>query len=188
MLDFYLRVAGSNMGSNIAGMTGTRNNLIAQGAGSKALRRVYSKFFNEIPAAFKGKAIVELFEDPELLAEMLSKPKTDQQAIGLVKRLRNLFGKAGFISPTMGLIRRSAPYTGSAIAEEEDEYVPAPPPNNQTSSNTQPIQTGPPPSNISQVSPSLNPMPNTQPVNRQRFAALFPEDRALIEGIGSLRG
>ena len=46
----------------------------------------------------------------------------------------------------------------------------------------------PPPTNISMVSPTLNPVPNTQPVNRKRFAALFPEDAALIEGIGSLRG
>ena len=52
-----------------------------------------------------------------------------------------------------------------------------------------------PPTNIAAVSPSLNniapPVQNTASANaplRKRFAALFPEDRALIEGIGSLRG
>jgi hypothetical protein len=52
-----------------------------------------------------------------------------------------------------------------------------------------------PTTNIAAVSPSLNniapPVQNTASANapfRKRFAALFPEDRALIEGIGSLRG
>jgi len=40
--------------------------------------------------------------------------------------------------------------------------------------------------NINMVSPSLNPIQGSQRVNRQRFADLFPEDAALIRGIGSL--
>ena len=47
----------------------------------------------------------------------------------------------------------------------------------------QPIR---PPTNIQQVVTDFNPG-GGQLVNRQRFAALFPEDRDLIEGIGSLR-
>ena len=42
-----------------------------------------------------------------------------------------------------------------------------------------------PTTDLVSVSPSLNPVGQGS-VNRSRFAALFPEDRALIEGIGSL--
>ncbi len=42
-----------------------------------------------------------------------------------------------------------------------------------------------PTTDIASVSPSMNPV-GQGPANRSRFAALFPEDRALIEGIGSL--
>jgi hypothetical protein len=50
-----------------------------------------------------------------------------------------------------------------------------------------------PTTDIASVSTSLNPVPTASgPVDkqrfRQRFAAVFPEDAALIQGIGSLRG
>jgi hypothetical protein len=48
-----------------------------------------------------------------------------------------------------------------------------------------------PPTNIAAVSPSLNniaPPAQNQRVDRRRFAALFPEDADLNQGIGSLRG
>ena len=48
-----------------------------------------------------------------------------------------------------------------------------------------------PPTNIAAVSPSLNniaPPVQNQRVDRRRFAALFPEDADLVQGIGSLRG
>ena len=47
------------------------------------------------------------------------------------------------------------------------------------------------PTNIAAVSPSLNniaPPVQNQRVDRRRFAALFPEDADLVQGIGSLRG
>ena len=48
-----------------------------------------------------------------------------------------------------------------------------------------------PPTNIAAVSPSLNniaPPVQNQRVDRRRFAALFPEDADLVQGIGRLRG
>jgi len=48
-----------------------------------------------------------------------------------------------------------------------------------------------PTTNIAAVSPSLNniaPPVQNQRVDRRRFAALFPEDADLVQGIGSLRG
>ena len=110
-----------------------------------------------------------------------------------------------------GLI--SAQSYNDYLAEEEERQrnvvVPAEPPE-VVGQDTKPvtptlvrpgvIQTSPAPAaapttNIAAVSPSLNniapPVQNTASANaplRKRFAALFPEDRALIEGIGSLRG
>tara|TARA_R100000995_G_scaffold84717_1_gene64457 strand:- start:576 stop:4367 length:3792 start_codon:yes stop_codon:yes gene_type:complete len=208
MLDFYLRIAGSGMGERAASMTGSGNTLIAQGAGSRALRRVYSRLFNEIPASLKGKAIIELFENPSLLADMLEKPRTDAQALNLAQRLRNQWQELGFIEPAASGVssgvRRSAPYVGSELGEKEEEYVPAPPQEGNPfrggiSSVTPAAMPAPPPPPIptQPVAPPTTTLASVAPppplptgggqVDRSRFAALFPEDRALIEGIGSLR-
>ena len=93
-----------------------------------------------------------------------------------------------------------APYLGKEVGSdvyEEDKLVfpetiaDEDPPN--VTSQVAPILSAPvessqPPTNIALVSPTLNPLPNTQKVDRRRYAAAFPEDRALVEGIGSLRG
>ena len=80
------------------------------------------------------------------------------------------------------------PEVGFDSAPLEEDQAPPPATRRETSccflATFQPIR---PPTNIQQVSPTLNPPGGGQPVNRQRFAALFPEDRDLIEGIGSLR-
>ena len=206
MVDFYLRIAGSGMGERAASMTGSGNTLIAQGAGSRALRRVYGKLFKEIPASLKGKAIIQLFEDPTLLADMLEKPKTDKQALNLVQRLRNQWQKLGFIEPAASVIssggRRAAPFIGSEIGEKEEEYVPAPPQTGnpfRTSSVAptampapQPVPAQPvappPTTTLASAAPPPPPPAASGPVDRRRFAAMFPEDRALVEGIGSLMG
>ena len=97
-------------------------------------------------------------------------------------------------------VSRRAPYLGKEVGSdvyEEDKLVfpetiaEEEPPN--VTSQVEPILSAPversqPPTNIAQVSPTFNPLPNTQKVDRRRYAAAFPEDRALVEGIGSLRG
>lgn len=205
MIDFYLRVAGSNMGQRVSGMVGAgSNDLIAAGAGSRALRRVYGKVFGEMPAALKGQAITQLFEDPEFLADMLEKPRTDADAMNLAKRLSAKLkdlGLTGFATETgLSVGRRGAPFVGSSVAEDEEEYVPAEPQeNNPYSTNDQSsLQLPTPPAAqpttaLASAAPVLNQTVAPPPVasgkvDRSRFAAMFPEDRALIEGIGSLMG
>ena len=206
MIDFYLRIAGSGMGERAANMAGSGNTLIAQGAGSRALRNVYGKLFREIPSALKGKAIIQLFEDPTLLADMLEKPKTDKQALNLTQRLKNQWQKLGFIEATSSAVssgvRRSAPYVGSEIGEKEEEYVPAPPQANnpyreqQSSVQPQTVPTQPvalPTTPVASAAPPVQPPVAQGPVDRSRYAALFPNDVAsgMIrqnQGIGSLMG
>ena len=193
------------MGQRVSGMVGAgSNDLIAAGAGSKALRRVYGKVFGEMPAALKGQAITQLFEDPEFLADMLEKPRTDADAMNLAKRLSAKLkdlGLTGFATETgLSIGRRGAPFVGSSVAEDEEEYVPAEPQeNNPYSTNDQSsLQLPTPPAAqpttaLASAAPVLNQTVAPPPVasgkvDRSRFAAMFPEDRALIEGIGSLMG
>ena len=205
MIDFYLRVAGSNMGQRVSGMMGSGSNeLIAAGAGSKALRRVYGRVFKEIPAALKGKVIVELFEDPQLLADMLEKPRNDAEALNLAKRLAAKFQELGFggVATEAGASvgRRSAPFVGSSAAEDEDNYV-VPEAQEEVIEEssvrlptvptvpTQPVAQ--PTTAVASATPRVAPPPppaQTGTVDRARFAAMFPEDRDLIAGIGSLMG
>ncbi len=204
MVDFYLRVAGSNMGQRVSGMIGSdQNTLIAAGAGSKALRRVYGRIFKEIPASLKGKVVVELFEDPQLLADMLENPRNDAQALNLAKRLSAKFKELGFggvvTEGAASIGRRSAPFVGSSAAEDEDNYdVPEVIEESSVRPTTvqPPLPTPPaaqPTTALASAAP-VQPQPVAPPpvasgsVDRSRFAAMFPEDRDLILGIGSLMG
>ena len=211
MVDFYLRIAGSGMGERAASMTGSGNTLIAQGAGSRALRRVYGRIFNEIPASLKGNAVAALFEDPQLLADMLEKPRNDKQALNLAKRLANKFKELGFTGvATEALLsggRRATPFVGSSTAEDREDYVvpevddeptvgpvssvaptaiPAPQP-----VPAQPVA-APPTTTLASATPPPPPPAAPGPVDRQRYAAMFPGDIASSmirqQGIGSLMG
>jgi hypothetical protein len=46
----------------------------------------------------------------------------------------------------------------------------------------------PPTATLASAAPPPPPPAASGPVDRRRFAAMFPEDRSLIEGIGSLMG
>ena len=199
MVDFYLRIAGSGMGERAASMAGSGNTLIAQGAGSRALRRVYGRIFKEIPASLKGNAVAALFEDPQLLADMLEKPRNDKQALNLAKRLANKFKELGFTGvATQALLsggRRAAPFTGSSAAEDREDYVVPEIDNEPTvgpvSSAAPTVMPAPQPVPAQRVAPPTSTLASAAPVapppaapapsgpvNRQQYAALFPNDIA----------
>jgi len=140
---------------------------------------------------------------------MLEKPRTDAQALNLAQRLRNQWQELGFIEPAASGVssgvRRSAPYVGSELGEKEEEYVPAPPqegnPFRGGISSVAPTampappppqiptqQVAPPTTTLASVAPPPPPPTGGGQVDRNRFAALFPEDADLIRGIGSLMG
>ena len=162
------------------------------------------QLFNNMPQTMKIDVMTELMENPKLLATMMSKPRNDKEKLQIAKVLEKQFIDLGF-APA----RRAAPQVVKELEDiifepsEEISVEKGDPalrdlltrtPASKEIETEEPKLVAPkkvsttPVTNLGQVSPTLNPVPNTQPVNRQRFAALFPEDRALIEGIGSLRG
>jgi hypothetical protein len=62
-----------------------------------------------------------------------------------------------------------------------------PPREGPINQNTAPVNQNQIPSNESLINVNLSPPVQNQKVDRRRFAALFPEDADLIQGIGSLR-
>lgn len=188
MLDFYLRITGSAIGSRAQALMpggGGSGGLIAASAGSKAMRNI----FDRVPESMKLDVMSELMEDPELLAAMMRKPRNDREKVRIAGRVGQVLEKLGFISATApaGPVRRAIPQAArdDSIPEIEQEEAqptvvapPAPAPAPLPSPNSQSNLMMPP-----------APRPAAQgPVDRNRFAAVFPEDRSLIEGIGSLRG
>jgi len=198
MMDFYLRIAGASAGarmqSMIPGDTGA-GSLVAAGAGSKVFRSVYSKVFAEMPESLKMDVMTEMFKDPDLLATMLSKGKTEPQKRNIAARLTQILANKGFVGAT-AIGRRGAPpivrETEEIIVDEEPQItVPEP----EEEASLRAIPTSPP---VAQPRPAAVPAPvpqttppSPQPAARSRYAALFPNDpiSGMIQqgqGIGSL--
>lgn len=203
MMDFYLRIAGSAAGARlqslIPGDTGA-GSLVAAGAGSKAFRAAYSKIFADIPESMKMDVMTEMFKDPDLLATMLSKGRTQREAGNIAGRLTELLTEKGFLS-TVTVGRRGVPSvvreTEETIVDEEPQItVPEPSPNDEASLTPQRVLPTNPP--VAQPRPAAAPAPvpqttppSPQPAARSRYAALFPNDpiSGMInsnQGIGSL--
>ena len=137
----------------------------------------------------------DLMENPELLAAMMRKPRNDREKLRIANRVESLLIGSGFIPA-----RRAAPQVLKAdevedlVVEEDDEptvgpvssvaptAMPAPQP-----VPAQPVAP-PPTTTLASAAPPPPPPAASGQVDRRRFAAMFPEDRALIEGIGSLMG
>ena len=131
MMDFYLRIVGSSVGSRfqrmIPGDTGA-GQLVAAGAGSKAFRGAYNKIFSDLPESFKMDVMTEMFKDPDLLATMLSKGRTEREIGNISSRLIKLLTKKGLTKATTGLsnvARRSLP---PVVRETEEVIVDQTPP------------------------------------------------------------
>jgi len=169
--------------------------ITAASKGADTMRNIFA----DIPAALQTDVMSEIMRNPELLAAMMRKPRTD--AIGA--RLRGYIGdtlKKGGFKP----VRSILPGTGREIREEVDQML-APdafappseqqnmPPNNQQGALNPPVLN--PTQNSGPALGPVNPPPaavktasqGSGPVDRTKFAALFPEDRELL-GIGSLMG
>ena len=93
IVDFYLRITGSAIGtrlqSTVFGGQGP-GSLVAAGAGSKALRNL----FNSIPESMKTDVMTEVMENPSLLATLLRKATTEEQKLNIASKLKKILGKA----------------------------------------------------------------------------------------------
>ena len=154
----------------------------------------------QVPAEALKDLLLEAVANPSTFKLFMEKGITRADKIKLSKSLNTSLFSSGLIS---------AQSYNDYLAEEEERQrnvvVPAEPPE-VVGQDTKPvtptlvrpdvIQTSQAPvtaptTNIAAVSPSLNniaPPVQNQRVDRRRFAALFPEDADLVQGIGSLRG
>ena len=125
----------------------------------------------------------------ETLLEKGIAGNTPRARINARNRLRAALINAGFIS-TQSEERMEPQRRATLPRSGYGTPAPAPQPavgDQSSAAQVTPTQLFPdlPTTDIASVSPSMNPV-GQGPANRSRFAALFPEDRALIEGIGSL--
>ena len=200
ILDFYLGITGSAIGTKVQKtMMGGESGpgaLIAAGRGAQTMREL----FQNIPQALQTDVMSELMRNPELLAAMMRKPRSAKEKMRLGKRVKQIFLDLGFrpvdqIAPSV--IRETVEETQKyEIPEEVDTNVaPAQVIPNQSSLPTPP--TVPTQASVG-AAPSMNlvgsaapatPTTNSGPVDRTRYAAIFPGDTAsqmIRSGIGSL--
>lgn len=215
LIDFYIGVLGSAAGSQAFAAVGGKGAgvISASNAGSRELR----KFVLDLPQTAKLKAIDLILTDPQLTAAAMQRPGTDEgrsrASRKMVKILNEkLFDASGSMVPF--IIREGFEEedrgTGSPLAEDPRLEIPAlqrrlenqnqqnlPPSGQQGSLNT--VPEGPPalpgpvtqPSPVQQAAapPQRAPVQSSGPVDRTRYAAMFPNDsttQLIKSGIGSL--
>jgi len=194
---FYVRIAGATAGSaiqnkmmSLLGLPRMSGGLIAEQTGSEVVQKLLLRG----PESQRIKVMTELFSNPKALAAAMKEIKSKDDLDSAMTALDKIF------SPLARQVGRRIPL-GVRAAEEEEEYVP---PTVQPVTPNLPLENqqgslNPPVLNIPTQGPDAAPMfsqqataaspppQNTGPVDRTRYAALFPEDRELL-GIGSLMG
>ena len=197
---FYVRIAGATAGAaaqqqlkKFLGMPQMSGGLIAEQTGSDLVQRVLLRG----PETQRLKVMTEMFSNPKLLAAMMKEINDKKNADNAMSAIEKVF------EPLARQTGRRLPI-GIRPAVEEEYTPPEPenrpmnlpqnlPPNNQQGALNPPVQT-PTPNSGPALGP-VNPQPaavqtasqGSGPVDRAKFAALFPEDRELL-GIGSLMG
>lgn len=82
--DFVMRTTGAKIGSDVGGGT-----LIAASAGSKAVRNIFDK----MPKMMASQVIEEAIKDPQFMATLLKKAKTEKDRINIARSMNGwLFG------------------------------------------------------------------------------------------------
>ena len=202
ILDFYLGITGSALGTKAQSiMTGGQSGpgaLIAAGRGAETMRRIFA----DLPASMQTDVMGELMRNPELLATMMRRPRSERERMRLVERAGQMLSDLGF-RPVVDLypsVEREIMREREDVPPPAQTAPPAPvtppnlPPPSQRGALVPPAQLptqggGAAPSPVQQASaaPQRPPIQSSGPVDRTRYAALFPEDRELL-GIGSLMG
>jgi len=205
LLGFYFGIGGSALGTKtyqtLTGGAGGPGSITAAGIGKNAV----TDFLLKIPQVKNLEKISTIFLKPDMVAQLLKKPKTERDK----KRVTDTIIEN--LSKTFGNIARqgipiSVPKVGEAITPEGDaererfllkqrqleemkkKGAPMiPPREGPINQNTAPVNQNQIPPNESLINVNLSPPVQNQKVDRRRFAALFPEDADLIQGIGSLR-
>ena len=189
IVDFYLRITGSAIGtrlqSTVFGGQGP-GSLVAAGAGSKALRNL----FNSIPESMKTDVMTEVMENPSLLATLLRKATTEEQKLNIASKLKKILGKAGYLilSPVVKRpVEAGFRATPAIIRETQEEEIDMTDPvfDVKEQSSVQPNQQGSPTTQIGQglssgvnnrLAANVGTTPPAASIDRTKFASLFPDD------------
>ncbi len=192
MVDFYVSIAGSAAGTRAyTMMTGGQSGpgvITAASRGQEFLRQIFSK----VPESLKMDVMGELMTNPTLLASLLSKTSTQREKTGLLSSIKEQFQELGFIRPVRrelsSAFRETDDEIDQQITEQEvfsppvEEPVPAPVLDTPTTSAVpvSPMRSvAPPPMSPAPSPVAMAPPPAASgPVNRQQYAALFPNDIA----------
>lgn len=197
-------IAGTNLRQMFGG--GGSGDLIAAGRGASMGQRLAQKYMAELPQSLQASRVAIILENPALLKQVLRVGRSAREKNALVARLQDAFINNYLVSPTRRVgveaIQTATPdfgaIEGEVIQPSEVQAPAAVPPQLQA-----PVQTPPPvqapikapvqnmntPTNPSRFQQPQAAAPTSSgPVDRERYAALFPEDRALMAGIGSLGG
>jgi hypothetical protein len=207
---FYARIAGATAGGavqnklkSLFGLPQMSGGLIAEQTGSDLVQRVLLRG----PETQRIKIMTEMFSNAKFMSEMLKDIQSKEQADKALTRIEK------FVAPMARQVGRRIPIGTTYIRDEERETtvptqplprlepvpVPTPPAQPNLPPNTQRgnlVPPAPAPTTGGGAMPSPNqqaaaapqgPPSSSGPVDRARFAALFPEDRELL-GIGSLMG
>lgn len=178
VFDLFLRISGAKLGTMGSEMLGGGSqSLIAAGAGSQALRNIFSN----MPNVLNMDVMSQLIKDPKLLADFLARPKSEKEKMNLFGRIVDWFGSQGIT-----LARRPAP---TALREYTDEVfsevVPAPEQAEPTEEVQPPLATAPAPAPqqpVAQAAPPAPPAPAPAPApinpqSLQRAAQILgPQD------------
>ena len=197
IFDFYVGLVGLAGGSAafkaVSGGTSGVGSISAPQMG----KRLVLDYLKELPAVAKMQTLQTIFTDPDLVATLIRKPKskadaekTNRVVKGMLER--KLFNVSQQMIPFV--IREAAEEIDVQPEQEEEVVIP----NDQGASLNIPAQAptlpvGPAPSPSFQLASASLPQttPQSGPVNRARYAAMFPNDPAsalIRQGIGSMMG
>ncbi len=207
-------MGGSAVGSSLRNQIGLNSGageIIFAGRFAKFGQDVAQRYFAELPQSLQANRVQMVLENEDLLKQALRKGKTQREKDALAAQFAEMAIQNYVIMPVRRLGGEAIQETFSSDQSLEGQEIPPvevptgsganlPTTNNNAAPvvpapNSAPVVPSGPP--IQQPEPeTFNPNPSrfdqgsvapSGPVDRTKFAALFPEDRELL-GIGSLMG
>ncbi len=207
-------MGGSAVGSSLRNQIGLNSGageIIFAGRFAKFGQDVAQRYFAELPQSLQANRVQMVLENEDLLKQALRKGKTQREKDALAAQFAEMAIQNYVIMPVRRLGGEAIQETFSSDQSLEGQQIPPvevptgngenPPASNNNAAPVVPennsapvVPSGPP---IIKPEPeNFNPNPSrfdqssvtpSGPVDRTRYAALFPEDRELM-GIGSLMG
>ena len=210
IFDFYLGMVGLAGGTKVyqglTGGTGGTASISAAGFGKSFILDL----FKNAPASKRAEMQALVFKNPKMAAALIDSPKTEKEVSRQRGKIRAIFEDNGF-----KIFGANLPFVIREAGEDEDvgtgRTEPIPTPRGMSVSSVAPTmmpapqpvpaqRVAPPTDTLASAAPPPPPPPPppaapapSGPVNRQQYAALFPNDIASSmirqnQGIGSLMG